>query len=78
MADRHDPFGEFNHVTPVPVDQATQELKEVDLQLNKLAVIKQYLKAQLSDLAGKTDELLNKQREKEYQLLLSARTLQDK
>lgn len=39
MADRSDPFGEYDHLEPVPVEQALAEIREAKKDLEAKAAV---------------------------------------
>lgn len=72
MPSREDPFGEYDHLKPVPVKQAAEELKEASQALMKVSVDRWETKKKLANLDAKQTEAERVVKEKTWLLQMSA------
>ena len=72
MPTREDPFGEYDHLVPVPLEQAAWELQIAEARVNHMRTAVQLQQRVLNDLRGKLKEHEKEYAEKHHLLYLSA------
>ena len=72
MPTQYDPFGDFDHVKPVPLEQAAKELQIAEAKVSHLKTAFTLQNKVLGELRVKQEEAKKELTEKTHQLYLSA------